>query len=113
MREVSTTVDILSRGYRERARCPRLARRGTRGAASRPPDRTKRDPLSMTDQLDTARRSDPRRSRPGARGAHIRRVRSGLSRAAPFVAGVVATFIAIAAYGTVRPGPAPLTTRDV
>jgi len=39
--------------------------------------------------------------------------RSGARRSAPFVAGVVATFLAIALYGIVRPPPAPLTTGDV
>ena len=67
----------------------------------------------MTDQQDTTRHPDPRPSRSGRVGARIGRVRTGLRRAAPFVAGVVATFIAIAAYGTFRPPPAPLTTRDV
>jgi len=32
---------------------------------------------------------------------------------APFAAGVLATFIAIAAYGALRPPPAPLSIRDV
>jgi S1-C subfamily serine protease len=67
--------------------------------------------LSMIDQPDTNRRPDP----PPARSdrARVRRAGAGIRRAAPFAAGVVATFIAIAAYGTVRPGPALLTTRDV
>ena len=41
------------------------------------------------------------------------RARSGARRSVPFVAGVIATFLAIALYGIVRPPPAPLTTGDV
>ena len=65
----------------------------------------------MIDQPDTNRRPDA----PPARSdrARVRRAGAAVRRAAPFGAGVVATFIAIAAYGTLRPGPAPLTTRDV
>jgi S1-C subfamily serine protease len=34
-------------------------------------------------------------------------------KALPFVSGVVAAFLALAAYNALYPGPAPLTTRDV
>jgi S1-C subfamily serine protease len=45
--------------------------------------------------------------------ARARRLRSGVRRAGPFVAGVAATFIAILLYGAVRPSPPALTIRDV
>lgn len=68
----------------------------------------------MTDRLDTTRHpdggTDPPPSPPRSR---VRRLRTGLSRVAPFAIGVLATFLAIAAYGIVRPPPAPLTARDV
>jgi len=48
------------------------------------------------------------RARAGARRAATR-----IRRAGPFVGGVLATFVAIALYGTVRPAPVQLTTGDV
>jgi S1-C subfamily serine protease len=69
----------------------------------------------MIEQPDTTRRQEAGSS-PG-RGqrarARVRQTRSSARRARPFVGGVIATFIAIAAYGALRPAPAPLTTRDV
>ncbi len=41
------------------------------------------------------------------------RLRTRTRRAAPFVAGVVATFLAFAAYGAVAPPPPPLSPTDV
>jgi S1-C subfamily serine protease len=38
---------------------------------------------------------------------------AGIRRSTPFVAGVLATFLAIAAFGIVNPGRPPLTIRDV
>jgi S1-C subfamily serine protease len=62
----------------------------------------------MTGEMDPRPHPSPRPS-PG-RGD---RARSGARRLAPFVAGVIATFLAIALYGALRPAPAPLTTGDV
>ena len=69
----------------------------------------------MIDQPDTNRRPDAQPAPTDRVGGRTRagRAGAGIRRAAPFVAGVIATFIAIAAYSTLRPGPAPLTTRDV
>jgi S1-C subfamily serine protease len=62
----------------------------------------------MTGEMDPQPHSSPR-PWPGRLG----RARSGARRLAPFVAGVVAAFLAIALYGALRPAPAPLTTSDV
>jgi S1-C subfamily serine protease len=67
----------------------------------------------MIDQPDTNRHPDAPPARSDIARRRARRAGARIRRAGPFVAGVVATFIAIAAYGTLRPGPAPLTTRDV
>jgi S1-C subfamily serine protease len=67
----------------------------------------------MIDQPDTNRHPDAPPARSDIARGRARRAGARIRRAGPFVAGVVATFIAIAAYGTLRPGPAPLTTRDV
>ncbi|HEX2755670.1 MAG TPA: trypsin-like peptidase domain-containing protein [Candidatus Limnocylindrales bacterium] len=69
----------------------------------------------MIEQPDTTRRPEPG-SPPGRWQrvrARARKTRSAVRRGAPFVAGVLATFIAIAAYGALRPSPAPLSIRDV
>jgi S1-C subfamily serine protease len=50
---------------------------------------------------------------PGPARSRSRRVRAGARRSGPFVAGVVATFLALVAYGLVNPPPRPLTTTDV
>jgi S1-C subfamily serine protease len=42
-----------------------------------------------------------------------RRVAARIRRSAPFAAGVLATFLAIAAYGAVNPAPKPLSRGDV
>ena len=76
-------------------------------------------PLSLTTEPDDLRRLDAptdatgeaERGRPPARTR--RGIGANLRRAAPFVAGIVATFLAIAAFGIVNPGRPPLTTRDV
>jgi len=67
----------------------------------------------MADQLDATRHPDPPAARPGAIRTRIRSLRRPIRRTAPFVGGVIATFLAIAVYGALRPPPAPLTTRDV
>ena len=70
----------------------------------------------MLDQPDANRHTDvpaDTRARPNRIGAGAGRVGGTVRRAGPFVAGVVATFIAIALYGSFHPAPAPLTTRDV
>jgi S1-C subfamily serine protease len=69
----------------------------------------------MPDELDPPRRSDPG-STPGQlprAGERARPIAAGTRRAMPFLAGVVATFVAIFAYGLVKPGPAAITDRDV
>ncbi|MEA2548193.1 MAG: hypothetical protein QOE42_791 [Chloroflexota bacterium] len=69
----------------------------------------------MIEQPDTTRRKEPRSPQGRGQGtrARARRARSTARRAAPFVGGVIATFIAIAVWTATHPGPAPLTTRDV
>jgi len=67
----------------------------------------------MIDQPDTNRHPDAPPSRPDRVRARARRAGARIRRTGPFVAGVVATFIAIAVYGLLRPAPAPLTTREV
>ncbi|HEY7133289.1 MAG TPA: trypsin-like peptidase domain-containing protein [Candidatus Limnocylindrales bacterium] len=62
----------------------------------------------MTGEKDPQPRTDPR---PGPR--RIDRARGGARRATPFIAGIVATFIAIVLYGIVNPAKPPLTTADV
>ncbi len=42
-----------------------------------------------------------------------RRAAAGVRRATPFVAGIVAAFLAIAAFGIINPGKSPITIRDV
>jgi serine protease DegQ len=52
--------------------------------------------------------------RPAERTAsRLGRVRSGGRRSLPFLAGVLATFLAIILYATLFPGPRPLSTSDV
>ena len=69
----------------------------------------------MIEQPDRTRRQEP--GSPPGRGqgtrVRARRARTAARRATPFFGGVLATFIAIAGYGALRPAPAPLTTRDV
>jgi S1-C subfamily serine protease len=67
----------------------------------------------MIDQPDTNRHPDAPPAGSDIARQRARRAGAKIRRAGPFVAGVVATLIAIATYGTLRPGPAPLTTRDV
>ena len=70
----------------------------------------------MLDQPDANRHTDPPAdppARPNRVQARAGRVGGTVRRSGPFVAGVLATFIAIALYGALRPAPAPLTTRDV
>jgi len=62
----------------------------------------------MTD--DTNPNQSPDRGRPPRR---FGRARTNARRATAFVAGVAATFLAIALYGIVNPGTPPLTTGDV
>ena len=61
----------------------------------------------MTDPRDT-----PNRPETSARG-RLGRVRSWLRPTGVFLAGVAATFLAVAAYGAVAPPPPPVTQRDV
>jgi S1-C subfamily serine protease len=69
----------------------------------------------MFDQPDETRRSEAGPTvEPSARRANRgRRVASSARRTAPFAAGVLATFLAIAIFGIVNPPRPPLTTRDV
>jgi hypothetical protein len=62
----------------------------------------------MTDQQDDRSDSEPRR-----RARLVGRARSSARRSMPFVAGVLATFLALAAYGALNPGPHLLTPQDV
>jgi len=62
----------------------------------------------MTDQIDaSARAPEPRSPRRAAR------VAAGARRGTPFVAGIVATFLALALYAALFPGPRPLTQTDI
>jgi S1-C subfamily serine protease len=62
----------------------------------------------MTDQIDaSARPPGPGSTRRGAR------VAGGVRRSTPFVAGIVATFLAIALYSALFPGPRPLSATDI
>jgi S1-C subfamily serine protease len=47
------------------------------------------------------------------RPSRIAGAKSRMRRAGPFAVGVAATLVALALYGALLPGPAPLTTRDV
>jgi S1-C subfamily serine protease len=69
----------------------------------------------MTDAMDPPPRSEPRPPAGGrARAAGAgRRIRAGSRRATPFVAGIIAAFLAILVYGLLNPPAQPLTTRDV
>ena len=62
----------------------------------------------MTDDTNPNQPADP--GRPPRR---FGRAASGARRATAFVAGVAATFLAIAFYGILNPGTPPLTTSDV
>jgi S1-C subfamily serine protease len=72
------------------------------------------DPLRRR-HADEARRDvyeappEPRRAASG----RARRLATGARRSGPFIAGVVATFLALVAYGLINPSPRPLTTQDV
>ena len=62
----------------------------------------------MTDHLD-----DQPRPQPGPSRRRLARAGARIRRGAPFAAGIVITFLAIAAYGAVFPGPHQLTPSDV
>ncbi len=62
----------------------------------------------MTGQMAPQAQPDPR---PSSRRTD--RARAGARRATPFIAGVIATFLALVVYGILNPPPAPLTTADV
>jgi S1-C subfamily serine protease len=62
----------------------------------------------MTDPRDA-----PNRPETPTGGRRLGRIRAWLRPASLFLAGVVATFLAVAAYGVVAPPPPPLTQRDV
>jgi S1-C subfamily serine protease len=72
------------------------------------------DPLRRR-HADEARRdvyeAPPEPHRAASAGA--RRLASGARRSGPFIAGVVATFLALVAYGLINPPPRPLTSHDV
>jgi S1-C subfamily serine protease len=68
--------------------------------------------LSMTDQPDANRQPVAPAERPKDAGA-VRKARAAVRRGGPFAAGVIAALIAIVLYGSLRPAPSPLTTRDV
>jgi S1-C subfamily serine protease len=55
--------------------------------------------------------SDPAASTGSSR--QVARVRSRIGRSGPFLGGVVATFLALVAYGLINPAPRPLTVADV
>jgi S1-C subfamily serine protease len=75
--------------------------------------------LSLTTEPDELRRPDVptdagragEAGRPPARARQ--RAGAGLRRATPFLAGIAATVLAIAAFGILNPARPPLTTRDV
>jgi S1-C subfamily serine protease len=62
----------------------------------------------MSGEMDSQPRPDPR---PGPRRSD--RARAGARRATPFIAGVVATFLALVLYGILNPAKPPLTTANV
>ncbi len=62
----------------------------------------------MTGQLGPQAQPDPRS--PSRRAD---RARTGARRATPFVAGVIATFLALVVYGILNPPTPPLTANDV
>ena len=62
----------------------------------------------MTDQLD-----DIPGPPPGPTARRRVRVRARILRGLPFLAGVLATFLAIMLYSALFPGPKPLTSADV
>jgi S1-C subfamily serine protease len=62
----------------------------------------------MTDQIDASARPPG----PGSSG-RVARLARGTRRSTPFVAGIVATFLAIALYGALFPAPRPLTKTDI
>jgi S1-C subfamily serine protease len=62
----------------------------------------------MSGGLDPRPQPDPR---PGPRRSD--RARAGARRATPFIAGVIATFIALVLYGVLNPAKPPLTTSQV
>ena len=77
----------------------------------------------MFDEPDEQRRLGPRTEAPVPRRPAVaetappprarRRAAAGVRRATPFVAGIAAAFLAIAAFGIVNPGRPPITLRDV
>jgi S1-C subfamily serine protease len=69
----------------------------------------------MTDAMDPPPRPEPRPTSGSIARATTagRRIRAGSRRASPFVAGIVAAFLAIVVYGLLNPPAQPLTTRDV
>lgn len=92
---------------------------GSRAGETPSPEKDTEPPLSMIDEPDVTRRQevaaapgtgpiDPARPR-----SRIRRAAAGARRSSLFVAGVLATFVAIWAFGVVNPARPPLTTRDV
>jgi len=66
------------------------------------------DPLPRADAAPPA---EPAAS--AEAGGRARRVARSARRTAPFIAGIVATLIALVAYGLIYPPPRPLTTGDV
>ena len=69
----------------------------------------------MTDAMDPPPRPEPRPTSGSIARATTagRRIRAGSRRASPFVAGIVAAFLAIVVYGLLNPPVQPLSTRDV
>src|SRR2546422_10474268 len=77
----------------------------------------------MTEEFDPLRRSAPELPPGSSDGApdggasqppnRVRRATRTARRSAPFVAGIVATFLALMVYGVVNPPARPLTTRDI
>ncbi|HEX7471437.1 MAG TPA: trypsin-like peptidase domain-containing protein, partial [Candidatus Limnocylindrales bacterium] len=62
----------------------------------------------MTDQMD-----DHPRPQPGPSRRRLARAGARIRRGTPFAAGILAAFVAIAAYGALFPGPHQLTPTDV
>jgi len=57
--------------------------------------------------------NEPSASRSERWGVRLKRLGAGIRRTVPFVAGVVAAFVALLAYNILFPGPHALTTGDV
>jgi S1-C subfamily serine protease len=57
--------------------------------------------------------NEPSASRSERWGVRLKRIGAGIRKTVPFIAGVVAAFIALLAYNVLFPGPRPISTSDV